>query len=348
LGFRKCASEAAVYTRGTGKTRLILGVYVDDLIVTGGEPKEIAVFKKQMTSEFDMSDLGKLSFYLGIEVEQQTDCMTIKQTGYAKKVLSRFGMENCNPTKVPISPGTVLHDDKEGRPVDATEYRRVVGCLRYLLHTRPDLAFSVGMASRFMERPTVMHMCVVKQILRYVQGTLNYGLVYTREEKEEVLTGYSDSDLAGDREHRRSTGGMAFYLNGGLITWCSHKEKRVALSSCESEFMAATATAMQAKWLRSLLGELTRKKFQCVTLFVDNKSAIELMKNPVFHGRSKHIDIKFHYIRECVENGEITVKWVGTLEQKADSLTKAMAVTKLGEMRHMLGVRELEVQEHQA
>ena len=171
--------------------------------------------------------------------------------------------------------------------------------------------------------------------------------MYTREEKEEILTGYSDSDLAGDREHRRSTGGMVFYLNGGLITWCSHKEKRVALSSCESEFMAATAAAMQAKWLRSLLSELT-KKLQCVTLFVDNRSAIELMKNPVFHGRSKHIDIKFHYIRECVERGEITMKWIGTLEQKADSLTKAMAVTKLGEMRQILGVRELEVQEHQA
>ena len=342
LGFKKCASEAAVYTRGVGKTRLILGVYVDDLIVTGGDPDEIATFKRQMTSEFEMSDLGLLSFYLGIEVKQESDCITIKQTSYAKKVLSRFGMTDCNPTKVPINPGTVLHDDKQGVAVDATEYRRIVGCLRYLLHTRLDLAFSVGIASRFMERPTVLHQNAIKQILRYVQGTLNYGLVYTREEKEEILTGYSDSDHGGDRDHRRSTGGMAFYLNGGLITWCSHKEKTVALSSCEAEFMAATAAAMQAMWLRSLLSELTRKKLQCVVIKVDNKSAIELMKNPVFHGRSKHIDIKFHYIRECVDRGQIAVKWIGTLEQKADSLTKAMAVTKLGEMRHMLGVRELE------
>jgi hypothetical protein len=193
LGFKKCASEAAVYTRGVGKSRLILGVYVDDLIVTGGEPAEIATFKKQMTSEFDMSDLGLLSFYLGIEVKQENDCITIKQTSYAKKVLSRFGMTDCNSTKVPINPGTVLHKDKQGKAVDATEYRRIVGCLRYLLHTRPDLAYSVGMASRFMERPA-LHQNVVKQIVRYVQGTLNYGLVYTREEKEETLIGYSDSD----------------------------------------------------------------------------------------------------------------------------------------------------------
>jgi ribonuclease HI len=254
-------------------------------------------------------------------------------------------MTDCNSTKVPINPGTVLHKDKQGKAVDATEYRRIVGCLRYLLHTRPDLAYSVGMASRFMERPA-LHQNVVKQIVRYVQGTLNYGLVYTREEKEETLIGYSDSDHGGDRVHRRSTGGMAFYLNGGLITWCSHKEKTVALSSCEAELMAATVVAMQAMWLRTLLSELTRKKMQCVTIHVDNKSAIELMKNHVFHGRSKHIEIKFHYIRECVEKGQIAVKWIGTLEQKADSLTKGMVVTKLGEMRHMLGVRELE--EHQA
>lgn len=346
IGFRKCASEQAVYTRGVGKTRLILGVYVDDLIVTGGDPLEISVFKKQMSSEFEMSDLGKLSFYLGIEVEQEADCITIKQTGYAKKVLSRFGMENCNSTKVPMNPGAVLDEDKEGEAIDPIEYRRIVGCLRYLLHTRLDLTFSVGIVSRFMKRPTVMHQNAVKQVLRYLKGTVNYGLEYTREEKEEKLVGYLDSDLAGDKKHRRSTGGMAFYLNDSLITWCSHKERSVALSSCEAEFVAATGAAMQAMWLRSLLSELTRREPQCVTLFVDNKSAIELMKNPVFHGRSKHIDIKFHYIRECVERGQIMVKWVGTLEQKVDSLTKPMAVTKLGEMRHMLGVRELKV--HQA
>ena len=182
--------------------------------------------------------------------------------------------------------------------IDATGYRRVIGCLRYLLHTRPDLAFSVGMASRFMEKPTIMHSNAVKQILRYLKGTTDYGIVYTREEKEESLVGYSDSDLAGDLDHRRSTGGMTFYLNDSLITWCSHKEKTVALSSCEAEFMAATAAPMQAMWLRNLLSELTKTKPKIVTLFVDNNSAIQLMKNPVFHGRSKHIDIKYHYIRK--------------------------------------------------
>ena len=123
-------------------------------------------------------------------------------------------MNECNPTKVPMDPGMKLHQDKSGEPVDATEYRKVVGCLRYLLHTRPDLAFSIGMASRFMERPTIMHMKVVKQILRYLKGTIDLGLVYTQHGGDELLVGYNDSDLVGDLVERRSTGGMAFYLNG--------------------------------------------------------------------------------------------------------------------------------------
>jgi uncharacterized protein YwlG (UPF0340 family) len=153
--------------------------------------------------------------------------------------------------------------------------------------------------------------------------------------------GYSDSDVGGDVVGRRSTGEMAFYLNDSLVTWNSHKEKTIALSSCEAEFMAATAAAKQALWLRNLLGEITGNQLKAVTLMVDNNSAIALMKNPVFHGKSKHIEIKFHFIRECVEHGQIMVKRVGTLEQKADALTKPLAAVKLGVMIHLLGVRDL-------
>jgi hypothetical protein len=153
-------------------------------------------------------------------------------------------MADCNATKFPMSPGIKLDEDKQGTPMDATEYKKVIGCLRYLLHTRPDMCFSVGMASRYMERPTLMHQRAVKQILRYLKGTVDYGLVYTQEGKQEMLVAYSDSDHAGDVVGRRSTGGMVFYLNESLITWNSHKEKTVALSSCESEYMAATTAAM--------------------------------------------------------------------------------------------------------
>jgi hypothetical protein len=341
LGFKRCLSEQAVYTRGSGKDSVLLGVYVDDLIVTGNDPTEIIKFKQQMTGEFEMSDLGLLSYYLGIEVDQKDEYLTIKQTGYAKKVLEQFGMGECNATKYPMEPGLKLHEDKQGERVDATNYRKMIGCLRYLLHTRPDLAYSVGVASRFMEKPTVLHVKAVKQILRYLKGTTELGLVYTQERKMEAITGFSHSDHGADVVGRKSTGGMAFNLNDSLISWCSQKQKTVSLSSCESEFMAATAAARQALWLRNLLSEITGKEQQVVTLYVDNNSAIALMKNPVFHGRSKHIDIKYHFIRECVERGQIAVRRVCTDLQKADALTKPLSAIKLATMRHLMGVRDL-------
>ncbi|XP_074356309.1 secreted RxLR effector protein 161-like [Apium graveolens] len=217
----------------------------------------------------------------------------------------------------------------------------MIGGLRYLVYTRPDIAFVVGIISRFMEHPTVMHMNAAKRVLRYIKGTLDYGLVYSRENSNNVLTGYSDSDLAGNIEDRKSTGGVAFYLNDSLITWMSQKQKCVALSSCEAEFMAATAAACQGIWLRNLLSQITDEKVGLVTLYIDNKSAIDLAKNPMFHGRSKHIDIRYHFIRECVDRGEIVVKHVATENQKADILTKALTTVKFERMRKLLGVKEL-------
>ena len=138
-----------MYTRGSTNTRIIVGVYVDDLIVTGEDPVAIKNFKKQMMGEFEMSDLGFLTYYLGIEVEQQKAGITIKQSAYAKKVLDQFGMASCNPVKIPMEQKLQLHKDADGEPIDATEYRCIIGCLHYLLHTRPDLSFAIGVASRF-------------------------------------------------------------------------------------------------------------------------------------------------------------------------------------------------------
>ena len=162
MGFSRCLSEQVVYTRGESSDAVILGVYVDDLIVTGGNPSKIKAFKEEMMTEFEMIDLGLLSYYLSIEVDQNEDYITVKQSGYAKKVLLQFGMSECNSTKVPMDPSCKLDTDKGGELADSTENRKMIGCLRYLLHTRPDLSYSVGMASRFMEKPTVMHVKAVK------------------------------------------------------------------------------------------------------------------------------------------------------------------------------------------
>ncbi|KAG6493429.1 hypothetical protein ZIOFF_048412 [Zingiber officinale] len=214
-----------------------------------------------------------------------------------------------------MEPKTQLHKDLEGTPVNATEYRRIITCLRYWLHTRSDLLFSIGMVSIYMERPTIMHLKVVKQILKYLKGTIHFGLVYMKRPQEIGIFGYLDSDIAVDLDGMKSTSGMTFYFNESLVSWNSQKQqKTVMLSSCEAEFMTATTAACHALWLRSLASELTDVEPKSTTLFVDNKSAIALMKNPVFHGRSKYIDTRFHFIRECIEKGQIVVEFVNTGE----------------------------------
>lgn len=265
----------------------------------------------------------------------------LKQSGYARKLLEKAGMLDCNPTKLPMDPKEHIANDEGGKSVDATHFKSIVGGLRYLVHTRPNIAYAVGIVSRYMERPTTMHLNAIKRIFRYIQGTQEYGLVYTESGGNNILSGYSDSDLAGNTDDRKSTGGMAFYLNESLVTWVSQKQRCVALSSCEAEFMAATAATCQEIWLRNVLKQVTDEQIGPVTIFIDNKSAIDLAKNPVFHGRSKHIDIRYHFIRECVERGEIVVKHVAGEEQRADCLNKLLPTVKFERMRNFLGTKNL-------
>nr|GEV08591.1 ribonuclease H-like domain, reverse transcriptase, RNA-dependent DNA polymerase [Tanacetum cinerariifolium] len=241
--------------------------------------QELEVFKSQMEEKFEMRDLGLLAYYLGIEVTQTGGEITIKQTGYINKILKETSMMDSNDTKIPMDPGTKLVKAKDGNSVDATYYRSLIGSLRYLLHTRLDLSYSVGLLSRFMQDPKDHHLKAVKQ-----------------------------------------------------------KQPTVALSLCESEFMAATGATCQALWLKRILSELTGWEEERITLKVNNISAITLVRNPVFHGRSKHIDIRYHFIRECVENGHINVEHVSGELQRADILTKALPRLKFVAMRQMLRV----------
>ncbi|KAL8148001.1 hypothetical protein AgCh_005364 [Apium graveolens] len=198
LCFKRCAYEHAVYVKKEGNRVLIIGVYVDDLLITGTDIKLIEEFKEQMNHNFEMSDMGLLSYYLGIEVKQGEGYIELRQTGYAKKMLEKDGMASCNLSKFLMDPKEKITKDEQGKLVDATQYRSLVGCLRYLVHTRPDVAYSVGIVSRYMELPTEMHVNAVKKILRYVKGTLDYGLVYSKNGGDNILSGYSDSNLAGD------------------------------------------------------------------------------------------------------------------------------------------------------
>ncbi|KAD4584618.1 hypothetical protein E3N88_22219 [Mikania micrantha] len=339
--FTRCKLEQAVYTKHSRNSITIVVIYVDDLLVTGNNSEEINQFKTQMRQRFEMSDLGLLSYYLGLEVSQGNQGIKITQTNYARKILKLAGLAECNPTKFPMEPGLRLTKEDDSREVNATEYRKIIGCLRYLTHTRPDLLYAVGYTSRYMQTPRVTHQQAVKHILRYIKGSINLGICYPRG-GEGTLMGYSDSSYSADQEDGKGTTGVVFYFNNRPITWLSQKQPTVALSSCEAEFMAATSAACQAIWLKGLIAEITGQEEAQVVIKVDNKSAIALMKNPVFHGRSKHINTRFHYIRECVEKEQIKVEHVSGEEQCADILTKALPKLRFAEMRKLLGVEEIE------
>ncbi|GJR12857.1 ribonuclease H-like domain, reverse transcriptase, RNA-dependent DNA polymerase [Tanacetum coccineum] len=217
-------------------------------------------------------------------------------------------MIGCNETLILMDPGTRLTKNTEGTLVNSTEYRSLIACLRYLLHTRPELSYSVGLLSRFMQEPREQHMKAIRQVLRYVKGKKDYGITYKHNGGDKIH-GFSDSSYGVNTQEGKVTTGIIFYYGESPISWSTQKQATVALSSCESEFIAAIA-ATQALWLKRLLSKLTHSKEEKVTIMVDNKYAIALMKNPVFHGRSKHIDTKYHFMRECVEREDIQVEFI--------------------------------------
>ncbi|GJR17050.1 ribonuclease H-like domain, reverse transcriptase, RNA-dependent DNA polymerase [Tanacetum coccineum] len=340
LDFKKCALEQAIYTKKSKDSILLIGVYVDDLIITGTPKKEIDKFKAQMEEKFEMSDLGLLAYYLGIEVTQTNGDISIKQSAYASKILKEAGMIDCNETLIPMDPGTRLTKITEGTMVNSTEYRSLIGCLRYLLHTRPDLSYSVGLLSRFMQEPREQHMKAIRQVLRYVKGTKDHGITYKHNGGNKIH-GYSDSSYGVNTQEGKGTTGIIFYYGESPISWSTQKQATVALSSCESEFITTTTAATQALWLKRLLSKLTHTQEEKITIQVDNKSAIALMKNPVFHGRSKHIDTKYHFIRECVEREDIQVEFVSGEYRKVDILTKALPKIKFLTMRQLIELKDL-------
>lgn len=334
----KCTTEFGVYVKGGRTDLLLVCLYVDDLLVTGSNESGIAAFKKEM-----MTDLGHLAYFLGIEFKKVESGMVMHQAKYATDLLKRFHMFKCNPAATLAETGSVLEKEGAEEEVDATQYRQIVGSLRYLCNTRPNISYSVGVISRFMERPRMPHLLAAKRIMRYVKGTLEFGLVFPnmKGEQEVELMGYSNADWCGDKNDRKSTAGYFFRFGEAPISWCSKKESIVALSSCEAEYVAASMSACQALWIDSLLQEMKVKEEGVVKLLVDNKSAINLAKHPIAHGRSKHIEARFHFLRDQVSRGKLKLEFCKSECQVADILTKPMKKDRFDKLRSDLGVVNL-------
>nr|XP_027097550.1 uncharacterized protein LOC113717096 [Coffea arabica] len=301
-GFLRYPYEHTLYIKFNPKGDvLIVGLYVDDLIFTGNSLKLISEFREAMISQFKMTDLGLMSYFIGIEVRQLAGGIFISQKKLASDILNKFKMNVTKPMMTPVEEKLKLTKDGTGDFVDATYFKRLVGTFRYLTSTKPDITYGIGLISRFMESPCQSHLQAAKRILRYVQGTQSNSIFYSSSQGSN-LVGYTDSDWAGDTIRRRSTSRYVFYLGFGVFSWSSKKQQVVALSTAEAKYMAAT----------------------------------------IFHGRSKHIDIKYHFIRELVQEQEIVIDYCRSEDQVANILTKPLKLEMFMKLKKMLGMVKFE------
>lgn len=337
-GFEKCPYEHTLFLKKSSQGMfLLVCLYVDDLIFTGNDETLFRSFKHSMMKEFDMTDLGRMRYFLGLEVLQRSDGIFVCQKKYAQEVLERFNMADCNAVFNPIVPGFKLDKDSASMAVDNTLYMQMVGSLMYLTSTRPDIMFVVSLLSRYLAHPTDIHLQAVKRVLRYIKGTLTYGIFYKQVGNKELLA-YTDSDYAGDLEDRKSTSGFLFSLSSAAVSWSSKKQPVVTLSTTEAEFIAAASCACQAVWLRRILENLNHASTGATVMYCDNSSTIKLSRNPVMHGRSKHIDVRFHFLRNLTQDGVVTLLHCRSQDQLADIMTKPLTRVVFEKLRMLMGV----------
>ena len=339
-GFQRSHNEPTLYIKTEGKSDiLIVSLYVDDLVFTGSSESLIKTFKEEMMKKYEMSDLGLLHYFLGIEICQNEDGIFISQKKYAKTILKKFGMGGCKSVPTPLVVNEKLQNEDGSKEVDASIYRSLVGSLLYLTATRPDIMYAASLLSRFMHKPTQIQFGTAKRVLRYIQGSINFGIMFERNVVPKLF-GFCDSDWGGSVDDSKSTSGYAFTLGTGIFSWQSKKQKTVALSTAEAEYVSASLATSQAIWLRSIMEDFGEKQGEPTPILCDNKSAIAMAKNPVFHNRTKHIARKHHFIRDAVEDNQIDVVYCKTEEQIADIFTKALPRDKFEYFRGLLGVKK--------
>ncbi|PKU66151.1 Retrovirus-related Pol polyprotein from transposon TNT 1-94 [Dendrobium catenatum] len=333
-GFRTSHSDPSLMICQQTNIQIYFLIYVDDLIVTGNNKAAVQTLLNNLHNRFNTRYLGQLSQFLGITAIPQPDGLLLHQSRYATSILQRAGMTNCKPTATPITAKSHISPQISKPFFDPLLYRQLVGSLQYLTLTRPDITYAVNKACQFMHQPTDINFDAVKRILRYIKGTINYGLPLSGNSF--TLTSFVDSDWAGDQHDRKSTTGYCTFLGRSPVNWCVKKQSTIARSSTEAEYRALAAAAVDLTWTRQLLQELGRPQTNPTQLFCDNTSAIALANNPVFHARTKHIEVDCHYIRECIKNKSIQVHHISTKDQLADIFTKALSTIRFRHLAHKL------------
>ena len=344
LGFVSTSADACLYVRHTGSRFEAISLYVDDLLIAGNNVSAISSIKKELGAMFEMKDLGPAKLCLGLEITRSRNNrrLLLGQQKYVGSILERFGMQSCKPASTPMEMSFDTCDKSE--LAGDVPYRELIGCLMYLMiGTRPDIAFAVGKLAQAVEKPQSTHWVAAKRVLRYIQGTIKHGIVFGLESANLTLEGMCDADWAGCRVDRKSTSGYVFKIGGAPVSWCSRKQCAVALSSTEAEYISMSEAAKEAIWLSKVWSHL-RKGTVCtpVQIQVDNQGAICVAKNTTSSRRTKHIDIRYHFVRDQTLKGTISFEYCPTEEMHADILTKPLARVKFEKFRKSLAISSLE------
>ncbi|KAJ9536611.1 hypothetical protein OSB04_un000212 [Centaurea solstitialis] len=321
-GFKKGSVDSTLFIMKEGDHIVVIQVYVDDIIF-GSTSKDLCKkFETIMTQEFKMSMMGEINFFLGLQVKQFSDGIFINQSKYIFDLLKKYDMSSCNSIGTPMAMGNKIGPDHEGKDVDLRTYRGMVGSLMYLTASRPDIMFATCVCARYQAKPKESHLAAVKRIFRYLKGTPYYGLWYPKGLGFE-LQAYSDADYGGCNMDRKSTSGHIQLLGNKLVSWASKKQQCVSTSTAESEYVAAASCCSQVLWMQTQLRDygFVYKK---IPIYCDSKSAIAISANPVQHSKTKHIDIRYHFLKDNVEKENIELYFVNTEYQLADLFTKAL------------------------
>ncbi|KAI3729523.1 hypothetical protein L6452_18183 [Arctium lappa] len=319
---------------------ILVQIYVDDIIFGSTNPSLCTRFAERMKKEYKMSMMGELTYFLGLQIKQSDKGTFINQGKYVKDMLKKFDLNQASAMKTPMAPPLTLSKDPSGKPVNVTAYRGMIGSLLYLTASRPDIMYSTCLCARYQSEPKESHLIAVKRIFRYLKGTPNLGLWYPKDSGFD-LTGYSDSDFAGCKLDRKSTTGGCQLLGGKLVSWTSKKQNSVSTSTAEAEYVAAGSCCSQILWMRNQLLDYDLQLSK-IPIYCDSTSAIAIANNPVLHSKTKHIEIRYHFIRDHVMNGDIELHFIPTDFQLADIFTKPLDETRFNFLISELGMLNLE------
>ena len=338
-GYSMGKADKTLFVKHHNCNLIVVQVYVDDIIFGATDHSLVLEFAKLMSQEFEMSMMGELTFMLGLQIKQLDGGIFISQEKYARELVKKFGMEDSKEAKTPMATNIKMDLDDSGKKVDERIYRGMIGSLLYLTSSRPDIMLSVCVCARFQSNPKESHIGYVKRIIRYVKGSIGLGLWYPRVDHLD-LVGYCDADYAGSQVDRKSTSGTCQFLGRSLVSWFSKKQSSIALSTTEAEYIAAGCCCAQILWMRQTLADYDLT-FPPTTIWCDSSSAIDLSKNPVLHYRTKHIDVRHHFLRDHVDKKDISFEYISTTQQLADIFTKPLDEKQFCFIRRELGIISL-------